>query len=284
MDAEFAARIEAATGSRPVRRSPLSGGCIAEVYRVELANGGRVVAKVAAGQGDLELEAWMLRYLAAHSELPVPAVLSADADVLIIDYVETAGGISASAQAHAAELLAALHAIEAEQFGLERDTLIGPLHQPNPRRDKWLDFFAQHRLIHMGREALDARRIPPSLMARIETFAGRLHEWLEEPAAPALIHGDMWGGNVLTLDGRIAAFVDPAIYYADPEIELAFSTLFSTFGAPFFARYGELRPLAPGFFEARRDIYNLYPLLVHARLFGGAYAAQVDGILKRLGG
>ena len=56
-----------------------------------------------------------------------------------------------------------------------------------------------------------------------EAFAGRLPEWLDEPAAPALIHGDMWGGNVLTRNGRIAAFVDPAIYYADPEIELIHS-------------------------------------------------------------
>ena len=93
----------------------------------------------------------------------------------------------------------------------------------------------------------------------------------------------MWGGNVLVREGRIAGFVDPAIYYADAEIELAFSTLFSTFGEPFFARYGEIRPMRPGFFEQRRDIYNLYPLLVHTRLFGGHYAGAVKRTLKRFG-
>jgi fructosamine-3-kinase len=88
---------------------------------------------------------------------------------------------------------------------------------------------------------------------------------------------------VLSKGGRIAGFVDPAIYYADAEIELAFSTLFSTFGEAFFKRYGEIRPLREGFFEERRDIYNLYPLLVHARLFGGSYAQSVDSVLTRFG-
>jgi fructosamine-3-kinase len=82
---------------------------------------------------------------------------------------------------------------------------------------------------------------------------------------------------------RVTGFLDPAIYYADAEIELAFSTLFGTFGDPFFARYEALRPLEPGFMDTRRDIYNLYPLLVHVRLFGGSYVRSVDGILRRFG-
>lgn len=118
---------------------------------------------------------------------------------------------------------------------------------------------------------------------RIEALCARLGEWLEEPARPSLIHGDLWGGNVLAADGRISGFIDPAIYYADPEIELAFTTLFGTFGDAFFRRYGELRPLRARFFEERRDLYNLYPLLVHVRLFGGEYVSQVEAILRKFG-
>ena len=93
----------------------------------------------------------------------------------------------------------------------------------------------------------------------------------------------MWTGNILCRGDRIAGFVDPAVYYGDAEIELAFSTLFGTFGQPFFRRYQELRPLEPGFFEQRRDLYNLYPLLVHVRLFGGSYVDSVDRTLSRFG-
>ncbi len=70
---------------------------------------------------------------------------------------------------------------------------------------------------------------------------------------------------------------------ADAEIELAFTTLFSTFGNPFFDRYREQRPLDEGFFELRRDLYNLYPLLVHVQLFGSGYLSAVERTLKRFG-
>jgi len=276
-------RIEAALGKRPTRLSPLSGGCIAEIYRADFENGDTLVAKFAGTEGDLTIEAYMLAYLAEHTELPVPAVNHASSDLLVMEYIETAGGLNASAERHAAELLAALHSITGPAFGHERDTLIGPLHQPNAQSASWLDFFREQRLLHMARVALDAGRLPAATMARIEALAGRLGDWIEEPAQPTLIHGDMWGGNVLARDGRIAGFVDPAIYHADPEIELAFSTLFSTFGEAFFQRYDEIRPIRPGFFETRRELYNLYPLLVHVRLFGGGYLGGIEVTLSKLG-
>jgi fructosamine-3-kinase len=281
--ADLAARIEQALGRRPRRLARMSGGCIAEIHRVELEGGDLVVAKLGRAPGALLTEAWMLRYLRQHSALPVPDVLHVDDDLLLMSFIAGGDALDDSAERHAAELLAALHDVTAPRFGLERDTLIGGLRQPNPPTESWLVFFAEQRLLHMAREAHDAGRLPAATLRRIETLAGRLDRWLAEPSRPSLIHGDMWGGNVLAKGGRIAGFVDPAIYYADPEIELAFSTLFSTFGRAFFARYEALRPLRPGFFEERRDLYNLYPLLVHARLFGGGYPASVARTLDRFG-
>ena len=279
----LAEAVERATGRRPVRTRPLTGGCIAQVLRVELEGGGALVAKLAEpGAGNLALEARMLRYLAEHSRLPVPAVLHGDDGLLLIEFVESSGGLDASAEVHAAELLAELHGVTAPAFGFDWDTLIGPLAQPNPWTEDWRDFFRDRRLLYMGRLALDAGRLPAASFAGLERLSSRLDRYIDAGGRPSLIHGDVWGGNVLAREGRIAAFLDPAIYFADPEIELAFSTLFGTFGEPFFQRYGELRPLAPGFFEVRRDLYNLYPLLVHTRLFGGGYAASVAQILRRV--
>jgi len=191
--------------------------------------------------------------------------------------------MGASAEIHAAELLADLHGITAANYGFDRDTLIGGLAQPNGWMPSWREFFRERRLLYMAREAHNAGQLPAPLLARVETLAGRLERWIPEDTQPALIHGDMWSGNVLVKDGRIAGFVDPAIYYADAEIELAFATLFNTFGTAFFRRYGELRPLRPGFFEERRELYNLYPLLVHVRLFGGGYIESVATTLSRYG-
>jgi fructosamine-3-kinase len=121
------------------------------------------------------------------------------------------------------------------------------------------------------------------MLARIETLAGKLERWLFEPSAPSLLHGDIWSGNVLVRGDRIVGLIDPAVYYGHAEMELAFITLFNTFGDTFFRRYHELRPIEDGFFGERRDLYNLYPLLVHVRIFGGGYVQAVDRTLRRYG-
>lgn len=269
-----------------VRRTSLHGGCIAQVTRLDLADGRSVVEKRArAGDAtDLSLEAWMLRYLAAHAELPVPEVLEAGPDRLVMSYVpHDVGGPRPAAEIDAAEKLAALHAIRADRFGLERDTLIGPLPQPNGAMASWVAFFRERRLLAMTRRASDAGRLPPSFATRLEQIAGKLDDLLEEPAAPALLHGDAWSGNLLFRGERLAAMLDPAIYYGHPEIELAFTTLFGPFGETFYAAYAERAGIAPGFFEVRADLYNLYPLLVHVHLFGAGYLAPIDRTLRRHG-
>ena len=214
--------ITEVAGSLPVRIEPLGGGCVADVNRVTLEDGRTVVAKTGDKGSGLDIEGFMLQYLRQKGGLPVPDVLYAADDLLLMSCLETAGGISPGAQAEAADLLAALHGVGAENFGFERDTVIGGLHQPNLETARWIDFFRDHRLLHMGRQALDSRRLPATLMERLEKLAAKLGDWIDTRGAPSLIHGDMWTGNVLCNHGRISGFVDPAIYYADAEIELAF--------------------------------------------------------------
>lgn len=283
MRAETAAAIEAVTGARAVRVERLAGGCVGDVYKVLLSDGETVAAKAGGAGSGLRMEGFMLRYLAGHSALPVPAVLHEDDSLLLMSYLDGGGGLNAGAQRHAADLVAALHGVTADRFGFPCDTVIGGLAQPNPWSGSWRTFFRDQRLMAMGNDARRAGRLPGAMMTRLEKFCAKLDRWIGEPAAPSLIHGDMWSGNVLAKDGGIAGFIDPAIYYADAEIELAFTTLFGTFSDAFFDRYQDHRPIAPGFFEERRDIYTLYPLLVHVRLFGGSYVGSVDRTLSRFG-
>lgn len=284
MHKNLARTIEQAAGIGLHDITALQSGTPGEIYRAQTADGKPLVVKIGSGNDATAVEGWMLNYLDRNTALPVPEVIYADDRLLLMSWIEAGHGITAGAQTHAAELLAALHNISSEAYGLERDTVIGGLAQPNGQGKSWIEFFRDRRLLYMARQALNAGRLPGKLMDRIESFAARLSEWLEEPLQPALIHGDMWSGNVLVRDDRIAGFIDPAIYFADAEIELAFSTMFSTFTEPFFARYNEIRPIRPGFWEARCDIYNLYPLLVHTRLFGGGYSSSVDSTLARFGG
>jgi len=97
---------------------------------------------------------------------------------------------------------------------------------------------------------------------------------------PSLLHGDLWSGNVMAGLSEEPVLVDPAVYFGNREIEIAFTTLFGGFDSLFYEAYQESFPLEKNF-EERIDLYNLYPLLVHVNLFGGGYSNSVWTILRR---
>lgn len=274
--------IEASLGESLRALRPLTGGCVAEVYRVETSGGRKYVAKVdMSPAANLSIEGFMLRYLRDNTELPVPGVVSSADELLIMEYIAHDSVSSSVGERQAARKLAALHSLSSASYGFERDTLIGPLHQPNPWTNSWVEFFTEHRVLYMADLCVQAGRMAKNLRGAIEELCAKLPEYLDEPQAPSLIHGDVWSGNVLYDGGHLRAFIDPAIYFADAEMELAFTTLFTTFTDDFYDCYQEIRPIRPGFWDVRKDLYNLYPLLVHVRLFGGSYLRSVERIVTR---
>ena len=280
-------QVASITGRKVQRMLPLAGGMISSVLQIELTGGDSIVAKLGSPQQhDLRIEAYMLRYLRQHSRLPVPRVLHAQNTLLLMEYIAGSSGGSewnAASEAHLGELLAECHQIRAAAYGLERDTLIGPLPQPNPPSASWIDFFRQHRLLYMTDIALKSSHLPAALGARLQDFAAKLENVLIEPAQPALIHGDVWRANILVRAGRVVGIIDPALYYAHHEMELAYMTLFDSVGADFFASYQQTSPIDPEFFELRRHVYSLYPLLVHITIFGEKYIEPLTAVLRRFG-
>ncbi len=277
-------RIGALLGKDAPALRPLHGGMIGQVYAAAWPDGQQLVIKVDDGAyPQLDIEGYMLAYLAEQSDLPVPAVHHCAPDLLIMEHMLGSSHFGTAAEAHAGELLAMLHGVEAPACGLGQDTLIGALPQPNPWTASWVEFFAGQRLLHLGRIAVEQGRMPGEVLRRIERLCARLDDFITEPAAPALVHGDIWAANVLAVDGRITAFLDPAIYYGHPEVELAYIFLFHTFGDAFLARYHALRPIEPGFFETRIHVYQIYPLLSHVCHFGGGYVESTVRTLARLG-
>lgn len=278
-------RIETALDRHPLGLESLPGGDIALVYQVNFFDGEQLICKVTRPKmpSTTRIEARMLGYLKNHSDLPVPDVIYVDDHMVIMTPLETGDGLSHTAQEDAARHIAALHSIKAEQYGLGFETVIGTLPQPNDQMDNWVEFFRDKRLMHMARVSRDIGRIDDAFYARIKKFSKTLPDLIGEPKSPSLLHGDLWTGNVLVKGDKISGFIDPAIYYGHAEMDLAFSTLFGTFGQRFFDAYKEYRTIEPGFYEERRDIYNLWPLLVHVRLFGGSYVKTVSNILTRFG-
>lgn len=217
---------------------------------------------------DANLEADGLRAL-AEAGAPVPDVVAVDSNRLVI--AEAGGppdweGLGRS--------LAGCHRATAEAYGYLFDNVIGPLPQINTWTSDWPDFYARHRLgPHL--EAL-----PSDLRHRLTAANehGRLADLLDHGQRPSLIHGDLWSGNIVA--GRW--LIDPAVCFADRELDRAFADLFGGIPRSMWDAYEQAWPFEPGW-EERRPALQLYHLLIHVRLFGGTYVSMVGQRLDQLG-
>lgn len=177
------------------------------------------------------------------------------------------------------ERVAALHKNTQEKYGLEYHNYIGSLPQKNKPLDNWVEFMISQRLEPMVKLAVDSGRADEKLHHNFEKLYGKLRGLLvSEP--PSLLHGDLWSGNIMSDENGDPCIIDPAVYFGNREIELAFTTLFGGFDQEFYDSYQNVWPLEDGY-QGRFDLYNLYPLLVHVNLFGGGYLSQLRQILSR---
>lgn len=283
-------KLETALGGRIVKTKALPGGDIADVSLLTMDDGRQVVAKrPRMDQPDTTAcEKMMLRHLAKSSALPVPEVLFQSKGVLVISYIPNAGATDAAAAARdVARHVAALHQVAPKgkrpYYGFNKETFIGPLPQQNEASQNWCQFFTDNRLLAMAGSCVRTGRLDASLMARIETLAKKLPEMLPATPQSGLLHGDLWAGNILIDGDRAVGFIDPAISYGHAEMDLAFIALMGGLDPVFFDAYNEVSAIDAVFETTRKPIYQLWPLLVHVRLFGGGYGAQVEQILTRFG-
>lgn len=260
--------------------TPLDGGKVGTVHRVALADGRQVVAKT--GPTDLTTEARMLGHLSETGGLAVPGVLYATPDVLVLPFLEGHGEVTPAVERDLADRLAALHATGADRFGFPFDTLTGTYRQPNPWTTDWPTFFGTHRIGRAVGRAREECSLPVDLVERLSMLDADLPGLLDHDPAPALVHGDVWRENLLVDGDAVRAFLDPACYYADPEVELAYAEWTGVAGDAFFERYRQVAGLDDGYAD-RRDVYRLYPLLTHLRYFGDAYLDPIRETLDGLG-
>ena len=288
MSGTIAKKIEKALGSPMVKSRPLRGGDIADVSLITLADDRQFVAKrPRMDQPDTTAcEKMMLTYLAKQSALPVPKVQYQTRELLVMDYIHHTGTDNATAVAEdAAKHIAHLHAVEhlprrgKPKYGFDKDTYIGPLVQQNKPADCWVDFFREHRLMAMAESSHRTQKLPLDILKKVHSFAGKLDQFLPKDPKASLLHGDLWAGNMLVDGDHVAAFIDPAISYGHHEMDLAFIDLMGGFDTAFFDAYSALSSIDQDFWDTRKRIYQLWPLLVHVRIFGGGYVQQVDSIL-----
>jgi len=222
---------------------------------------------------------------------PLAAGTAAGVGWLVMEVVSPAAGSQASPdrgwEARLGRGLADLHRRTAEEAGVDygwrRDNWIGRLPQHNPASDDWPAFWRDHRLAPQVEAAHAARLLRDAERAELDELLDRMDAALGDAAddGASLLHGDLWGGNVMGCrDGR-AAIYDPAVYRGHREVDLAMSELFG-FPPGFLPAYREAWPVDPAYDEVRRDVYQLYYLLVHVNLFGRSYAAGAMASARRV--
>lgn len=261
----------------------LEHGQIGGVYRASV-EGNAYIVKHSEQAEKLAVEAKMLTDL--HDvKIRVPEVILSKDSYLVMEYIESVSKDRASQERDTAKLLSTLHSMsnESRMYGYYYDTTIGPFPQKNEQTQyNWTLFLGQMRIMPLAKLCYDEGKISKQLLEELELLCRDLYKRIDMSTIyPSLLHGDVWSGNVL-FDQKGACLIDPAIYYGDKEMELAFILLFNTFGKTFFHTYQELHTLSSDFYEIKVPIYQIYPLLVHVALYGSSYRTKLEYILKRL--
>lgn len=263
---------------------PVGGGCINQAYRVQ-GDGQDYFVKLndVSTLSMFEAEAAGLQELAAAVRVPRPVCWGSAQGraYLVLEYL-----CLTEARADAMETLgrqlAQLHRTATRpRFGWDRNNTIGSTDQINTPDENWIRFWRRQRLgfqlelaVRQGYGA-ELRRRGEQLMARVDDF------FQDYTAVPALLHGDLWVGNVAGDDEGRPVLFDPAVYYGDREADIAMTELFGGFSSRFYAAYREAYPLHEGY-RLRRILYNLYHILNHLNLFGRGYLSRATQMMDAL--
>ncbi|UGU17020.1 fructosamine kinase family protein [Sinomicrobium kalidii] len=261
------------------KASPLSGGDINDVYLLDTTAGKFVVKLNSASRypGMFPAEAEGLEVLGSTGAIHIPAVIeqgtAGGTAYLVLEYMEPGNPGPGFWEAFGRQL-AGLHRNTADNFGFEHSNYIGSLPQYNEYCKRAAEFYVAQRLQPQFKLAHD-------LGYRFDTVP--LYKNLEAvipEEAPALVHGDLWGGNYLVSKDGNPCLIDPAVAYAHRETDIAMMHLFGGFPSPMIDAYNETFPLCAGWKE-RMDLWQLYYLLVHLNLFGTGYLQGVRRIVGR---
>lgn len=176
--------------------------------------------------------------------------------------------------------VAKLHQTKGDYFGYKRDTYIGEILQENGKFTSWLEYFKKNRLGTQVGLAVKQGYMTKERRRSMEYIMDRLDQCIPEKVDPVLLHGDLWSGNWLVGESGNPYLIDPSVLYGHHELELAFTELFGGFPKTFYEQYHEITPIEEEYVN-RKEIYQLFYLLVHLNVFGEMYGKQVDRVLNK---
>ncbi len=271
------------------KRERLSGGCIDQVERIILQDGFSVVAKIGSSPNADRFKAEQrgLEVLSATQTVRVPRVFGCleheSTCVLLLEHLEATSASSAM-WIQFGEELAALHQVDmGSQYGFEADNYLGSTTQLNGWHDDWVEFNRVCRIEPQLRMAEASGVLTGTDLEACTSVLGMLIELLPSHPRPSLLHGDLWGGNVLPCADGSMAVIDPACSVGDGYADIAMMRLFGGFPEVCFKAYFALQeePLSD-IVERRMKVYQIYHMLNHVNIFGTSYLPQLRALIGAL--
>ncbi len=284
---ELINRVGQRLGTAVVSIRRVSGGDVADSFRIHLADGRSAFAKThpSPPPAFFETEASSLRWIADADAVRTPMVWAVDDDrsggpaYLVLEWIDD-GVADSRTDDRFGRALAALHRSGAPCFGRQDLATTGSRRLPNEPSDSWSEFYGSQRLLPLARMAAESHSLNPSTITDLETLAGRLDQFGIDDEPPSRLHGDLWAGNCLVDTHGRSVLIDPAAHGGHREFDLAMMRLFGGFGDEAFAAYHETSPLADGW-EERVTLHQIAPLVVHAIKFSGGYVDAARRAITR---
>ncbi len=264
----------------------VAGGCINNACKLSTNAGIFFVKWKANIPSDLFVrEAEGLNELARvkGSSLVFPRVITCKKEdhlpgFLVLEYLEP-GMLEKTTSERLGHGLAKIHQTFHDKYGYDSDTYCGTTRQNNKWNDSWPDFFRFQRIGCLIEQLRDQGKLTTSEIGLFEKLIQKIPMLIPAERKASLIHGDLWSGNYL-ITQKSPALIDPAVYYADREMEFSIMTMFGGFSSNFWSAYQEAFPFQSGWKERNR-LYQLYHYLNHYLLFGGGYGQKSVDIAKQ---
>ena len=235
----------------------------------------------ADGFRQFEVELAGLRLLAERAGVLTPAPIGIlpvpGGTVLVLEAVEAVERTPGRWR-EIGRVLARIHQVVGDRFGLATDGFFGPLPQENTPADDWPTFYAERRLWPGLRMAVDSGHLPPAVARQVEGLIGRLPALCGPEVAPTLLHGDAQQNNWIST-ARGPVVIDPAVYYGHPEVDLAALDLYQAVPVDVYEGYGEVRPIDPAFGE-RRHLWRVWPYLAAVTVEGEGWVERLVGVVR----
>ena len=224
-----------------------------------------------------------LEYLKSFNLKFFPEIKAFNENILIIDYIKNDDSFSKNSRESFLNAVIKIHSIKSKQFGLNFDTQIGGMMQPNNQNSNWCNFFSENRINYIFELISNSNPMPSEINFKIEKLLKKINNFLPSNIKPTLLHGDLWRGNILFFNNKFAGFIDPGSFYGHNELEITYLKWLSPkfMDNNFIEKYNDHFKIDKNYY-IYEPIYQLYYSLMNVYLWNRLYIQEINKILKKI--